>query len=453
MTISNIIKWREAIKLSAIFFLSTLVINSCKKKEDSNLGLEIQPQGDQLSVVVEDTVQLTTYSVPSDSVQTNAVSSNTLLGSYVDPYFGKVDASVYTQIRLDGAVDFTPDGGSLTDIVLDSVILYLRLNGMYGNFDAQDFEVYQITEDLDVDSKYYSTTTKTTSSLNLVASGEGTIIPDLVNDGYVNGIKTDAPILRIPLSTSDFGQPIIDQSGTGVLDGNDGTGAFMDWFKGLKIIVNNVNQSTNEGGILYVDLEDNDTKITMYFRDVVNVESLQFDLNINNKSAHFSNFDIDITNSDVAALLADSTEGEDLFFLQTMGGPKAKVSFENLQDYIDSGNVVINKAELVLPTQYYVSDKYLPASELFILRTNADGKEVFLPDFSTAGGAIYDYSTASYRFDITRYVAGLFKGDYEISPMTIISNGNAVTANRVVFNGSNTSLKDKPKLVLTFSKY
>ncbi len=453
MTISNSIKWRKAVQLSAIFFFSTLVINSCKKKEDSNLGLEIQPQGDQLSVVVEDTIQLTTYSVPSDSVQTNAVTSNTMLGSYVDPYFGKISASIYTQIRLDGAVDFTPDGGVLTDIVMDSVILYLRLNNLYGNFDAQNFEVYQITEDLDIDSKYYSTTTKTTSSLNLVAAGGGTIVPDLVNNGTVNGSQTDAPILRIPLSITDFAQPIIDQSGTGVLDGNDGTGAFMDWFKGLKIMVNNTNQGVNEGGILYIDLEDNDTKITMYFRDIVNAEALQFDLNINSKSAHFSNLNIDITNSAVEALYADSTQGENLFFLQTMGGPKAKVSFENIQDYIDSGNVVINKAELVLPTQYYVSDKYLPASELFILRTNASGKEVFLPDFSTSGGSLYDYSTASYRFDITRYVAGLFKGDYELTPMTIISNGNAVTANRVVFNGSNTQLKDKPKLVLTFTRY
>ena len=59
----------------------------------------------------------------------------------------------------------------------------------------------------------------------------------------------------------------------------------------------------------------------------------------------------------------------------------------------------------------------------------------------------------SFTFNITRYLNQLIAGEFENLPLTIIAGGNGVTANRVVFNGPNTILKDKPKLIITYSKY
>jgi hypothetical protein len=448
----NLFKKRKVEKLSAILFLGIILFASCKKNQD-NLGLEVQPQSDQLNVTVSDTTQLITYSSVSDSIRTDELTNNNLLGSYVDPFFGGVKTSVYTQIRLDGAVDFTPDGGSLSDIVVDSVIFYIKLNNLYGDIDPQDFEIYQITEDIYLDSSYYSNRNVATSSINLVEAGQGYISPDIVSNGTVNGVEVDFPVLRIPLSIADFATPIINQSGTGVLGGNDDTGEFLEWFKGIKLTVNNPSQVDNEGGVYYVDLLDANSKITMYFRDVVQQDTSEFDFNINDASARFNEYELDQTGTDVEAVLQDSTQGEQLFFMQTMGGPRAKIFIPNLEDYKGQGNVIVNKAELKLPTQFYVTDNLTPPSECFIILTDSTGADRFLPDYTENQVTVYDYTTASYTIDVTRYVNQVLSGELENGSLSIIANGTGVTANRVVFNGSNTLLKDKPKLVLTFSEY
>lgn len=430
--------------LSATFFVgSTLFFSSCKK-EDNQLGLGLHPEDDLLNLVVTDTLQLITYSALSDSVVSDELSSSNLLGSYVDPYMGKMSSSVYTQIRLEGAIDFIPDGGSIADIVVDSVNLYIAITDYYGILDEQTFEVYRITEDFFVDSTYYSSQMLANDGLDLVVSGQGNISP--------NGV-----LLTIPLSVNDFASPIVNESGTGTLDGNDGTGEFVEWFKGLYIKVNNPLQSSGEGSILYLDLESTSSKITMYYRHtlgpVTEHDTLEFDFNINSSCARFSNFDQDYSASLVEQVLNDSVLGQETFFTQTMGGVRAKVAIPHVLNLLDSGNIIINKASLILPIQYYEGDPIYPSSELFLVSTNDDGTISFLPDYEDDRGGNFDSGESSYTFNITRYMNQLISGELTNNPLTIISPGNAVTANRVVFNGPNTVLKDKPKLVVTYSKY
>ncbi len=429
--------------LSAGFFITGILLTGCKKK-DNELGLGLHPEEDLVGLKSIDTLSLITYSEVSDSIVTDELASSNLLGSYVDPYFGKVEASVYTQIRLEGAVDFIPSGGTLNDIALDSVILYLDMTGYYGTLDDQTFEVYQVAEDFFEDSTYYSNATLTTDVVNLVATGMGTMTP--------NG-----SLISIPLSLDDFAQPIVDQSGTGVLGGNDGDGEFVDWFKGLYIKVNNTAQMEGEGAILYLDLESSDSKVTLYYRDTlgtsVDHDTLAFDFNINSSSARFSNFSQNYTGSMVEQILNDNTLGQEVFFTQTMGGVRAKVEIPYTLNILDSGNVIINKAELILPVQYYPGSPLYPADNLYLVTDNEDGSISFIPDYNDSPGGNFDDDESSYTFNITRYYNQLISGEITPTPLTIISAGNAVSANRVVFNGPETILKDKPKVVVTYSKY
>lgn len=434
---------RIALVLSASFFITSVLLSSCKKK-DNELGLGLQPDEDKIGLNQIDTLSLITFSVESDSIVTDELSSGNLLGSYIDPYLGKAEANIYTHIRLEGAVDFTPDGGTLNDLVLDSVILYLDITGYYGRLDEQTFEVYQVTEDFYEDSSYYSNSTLTTDVINLVETGMGTITP--------NGSK-----LSIPLSLTNFAQPIVAQSGTGVLDGNDGDGEFVDWFKGLHIKVNNPSQALGEGGILYLDLESSDSKITLYYRDTLGASSehdtLEFDFNINSSCARFTNFNQDYSGTMVEQILLDSTYGQELFFAQAMGGIRAKVDIPFLINVLDSGDVVVNKAELILPIQYYPGDPLYPSDILYLVMENEDGTISFIPDYNNSPGGNFDDDESSYTFNITSYYNQLISGEITAGPLTILSSGNGVTANRVVFNGPETILKDKPKVVVTYSKY
>jgi hypothetical protein len=454
MNISYFNRKRIVGMLSVVCFI-LLLFAQCKK-DKSQLGLNVQPQSDQIGLMVSDTSTLHTYSTLSDSIATDELNAAALLGSYMDPFFGKVSASIYTQIRLAGSVDFTPEGGTLADLEVDSVVLYLVISGGYGNLDAQTFEVYQMEENIFMDFTYYSNKVIPNTGLNLVPIGEGTIVPNASAPGFVGGVQTNNPILRIPLSVNDFAMPIINQSGIGPLISNDGDNGFVSWFKGL-YITTNTNQEINEGSILYLDLLSPNSKVTMFYRDNSGLPSeydtLRFDFNINASCARFGNYQHDYTGTPVEAQLNDTTLGQQLFYLQAMGGVRGNIALPNVERYKDSGNIIINKAELVIPVQYYTTDAYLPPSELFLVRQLPDVGIAFIPDYNDSRGGNYVASTKSYTFNITRYLNQLIAGEYENRPLTIVTSGNAVTANRVVFNGAQTTLKDKPKLIITYSKF
>ena len=56
----------------------------------------------------------------------------------------------------------------------------------------------------------------------------------------------------------------------------------------------------------------------------------------------------------------------DVFYLQALGGAKAKIHFPHLTDFIDSGKVVVNKAELVLPGSIQFVRQFYPIG-IFVL--------------------------------------------------------------------------------------
>lgn len=433
----------------SIFFLLTAI--SCKKKEN-DLGLAIQPQGDELSVVISDTTKLLTYIEKSEEIRTDELSGDNLLGSYIDPFFGKVEAAIFAQLRLSASVDFTPSGGNLNDLVVDSVMLYLKMSNFYGNTQAQNFEVYQLNDVLNIDSNYYSNTTRDSVIGNLVASGQGLITPKPYSLGTVEGEVVSESILGIPLDINTVGWNIINQSGTGVLNGNDATGEFTDWYKGLLIKTKTV-QNTNEGGIIYTDLLNEYSKVTIFYRDTAQKDTIAFDLNFNSQSARYHRVNLDNSGTYVGNVLADSTLGQTQFFTQTLGGVKGKVYFPNINEYIKEGKVIVNKAELVLPAQYYALDKYLPSTQLYLTRPNEEGNDVFIEDFSEDLGGTYDFNNNEYVFNVTRHINKIFAEEIENTPLSIITSQSGITANRVVFNGQESTLKDKPKLKLTFTKY
>ena len=366
--------------------------------------------------------------------------------------------SIYTQIRLENSVDFRPDGASsLDDIVVDSVVLYLAMDGYYGNEGSQTFEVYQLDEDLHIDSNYYTNSTINYISTDLVANGQNLISVDPLVPGYVEGELVDEAIIRIPLSNSAFALPIMNESGNSALDGNDGENEFLDWFKGLLITTNNTNQTSNQGAIYYIDLLSDYSKVTLFYRDTSGLsqdhDTIAFDFNLNANCARFHSSEINYTSTIVDATITDTSLGNELFYVQPLGGCKGKVYFPYL-DALSDTSVMINKAELILPFQFYLLDAYRPPSTLILSTKNNDGETIFLSDFfeSNHGGTI-DLVNSQYRFNITRHINEVINGTKENQPISILSLGSGISANRAILNGANTSKKDQPKLIITYTNY
>src|SRR5436190_2189751 len=83
------------------------------------IGLDVQPPNDRINLIYSDSTTITAYTVREDSLRTDETTYQ-LLGSYLDPVFGRTDASIFAQVTT------VLPGVSFGDsTVLDSLVLSL----------------------------------------------------------------------------------------------------------------------------------------------------------------------------------------------------------------------------------------------------------------------------------------------------------------------------------------
>ena len=445
---------RRAFWLSVLCFFT--LTTSCKKDKfkENNVGKGLLSENDLLGLSLIDTVSITSKTILADSLRTDEVSENMLLGSYVDPIFGKTQAEIYTQVRISGAVNFTPISTNFTDIIVDSFYLQLPLiSTFYGELTPQTFEVYRLTENLFIDSIYYSNQTKTTGATNFVASGFETITPNTTASVVIDG-ETKVPMLRIRLDET-LAWEIINETGNPSLASNDGESGFVKWFKGLYIKVNNPSQVSGDGAILAVNMQGAESKLVLNYRDVSDVgnEKKMFNLNLGAQVAYFNHFSHDYTSTSIDNQLNNPALGNTEFYIQTMAGLNGEIDFPFLKNLSVIENLIINKAELVFPFDFDGSSPYGPPTSLFLLAFSNEGEKIFLPDqFLGSIDGTANTTAKTYTFNITTFINRVIEGKLENSKLLISPVGGSVSASRVVVKGKQSSAA-KPILKLYYSTY
>ena len=430
-----------------LFTLGLATLNSCNK--NNTFGLEINPESQLISVFQSDTFDIHTFTVLSDSIRTDELNGPSPLGNYIDPIFGNVNSSIYTQIRLEQSYDFRPDHGDLDSIVVDSVILYLTLNGFYGDINPQTIRVEQLNEEIFKDSSYYSNTSISSNTTDL--SLGLTVKSDPMLPGYFAGEPVNKSVLNIPLDPQLFAQPIINESGNTTLNGNDEDGEFLSWFFGLKI---SASTATN-GGLYYIDMTDSYTRIRLFYRDTTGNETehdtLDFDFNINSNCAFFHHVEHDYSNTVIEDALNNNENNQ--FFVQSLAGVNGRMFIPGF-DSLRTQNIMVNRAEVILPFEDYAYDEFLAPVSLFLSRKK-DSTDEFLPDlFEGNLGGGYNNTSKNYSFNITRHVNELIADSTLVNDtIKILPSGNGVSANRVILNGMNSIKKNKAKAVITYTKY
>jgi hypothetical protein len=414
-------------------FLAGLIISfnflfSCK--EPDNVGLEVLPKSDVGSVSFTDTVSLQTSIIKEDSIPSTGNSAN-LVGAINDNLFGVTSASFYSQILPSS---FSVSFG--TNPVCDSIILTLAYSGYYGDTAAtHNFEVYKMEESI-VDSVVYYSNKSFTTSDQLATFTTSDIRP---NDS-IGGV---APHLRIPLD-SNLSATFFNASSS-VYGSNS---AFTDFFKGI-YVKDNSSPSLLAGSILYFSLKDTMSKITLYYNDSL---SFSFPLNGNGKVNHFEH------NNYSGAIFAnnfnDLVFGSNLCYVQSMAGVKTKVDFPYLNNLKQSGNISINKAQLVITIDNTTISTYAAHSSLFLVGIDSVGKSYFLPDWVSASATFGGTQTSgTYTFLITRYIQQVLSGSRKDYGLYLVASAAAVNANRTVVGGSvspySPSIKMKLKLNYT----
>lgn len=433
----------------AVFFILSLAILSGCRKPDEDLGLELLP-GDPLGVTGEEAA-IHAYTFQDSAIRTSGLTRN-LLGAYVDPEFGLVKAGLVAQLRLSSSN--VGQGQNNDGLVADSLVLSLIYDATathYGALGAQRFEVYEVSEDLSVDTVYQSNDIPEILTESLVEGGSALIVPDPIGTVVVGG-DTVSPQLRIRL-TSTLAERFLDAFGTADLADNN---AFLQFFKGLYVKVENGPQSPLAEGVLYFDLLNAGSKVTLHYHDTdLEPKSYEFPITENSVRYTVSEFDrSQATDPGLQAALADTVAAATKVYLQALSGPRVAVRMPGILDYAVQGRALA-KAELIVPIHGEVNELLPPPALVFLFRRDETGADAFLPDQLGGVGTIdgnYRPDEKEFRFNVTRYVQGVLNGDIPANGFEMVASSNGVTANRAVLAGP-AAEEGRMRLLLTFTTY
>lgn len=442
---SNLIKsnkLRKTLSFSASFFTLLLLFigisfNACK--ESDTLGGNLLPSNDQSQFESSAKFNLTTFTVKEDSIKSDDLTSS-LLGSYVDPIFGKSTASLITQfISSSNQLNFG------VNPVADSIVLTMTYSGYYGKISKLDglqkIRIYKLSNNVYRDSGYYSAINpfKYVSESDFIS--EYTFLPDPTGK-YQTG--TPVQKFRLPLS---FGQSFLDNQLT------INSGGFLNFFKGLYFRPMNDFQATGNGAILSFNLISAETpsKLTLYFHNDASSAVQQFDMVINSDCARINFFKHERNGIHaISSQLADSTQGKTQLFVQNMAGLSSKIWFTNLESWKDSMPIAITKAELTVPVETSLIDIYGIQSRLLLVEKGTDGQYTSIPDFELGDNyfnGYYDPTSKTFKFNLALYLQEVISGKRTQKGLYLVPTASAIGANRVVLKGSNFI-----KLNVTYSK-
>lgn len=440
------------LKTYCLIFFSIIIISACN--EDPNeIGLNLQPENEKYNVEINDTSTIVSYSLLHDSVRTDEVSKS-LLGGIYDPIFGKTTAGFCTQIHLS---TLEKDFGESP--VLDSVVLSLSYYGYFGDTTtAQTLKVFELTQDIYYDTSYYSNSVieydnNPLANINFYPHPNDSILIDTV--------KYPA-LLNINLSniSQEFGNTLLNATEDQLATNAE----FINLFKGVYVCTEPVN-AQGEGAMLFLNLISEYSKISVYYSNAEE-DSLSFALSIDSYCARFNIYDHN--NYDEASqefknevLEHDTILGSDIFYLQSLGGVKAKITFPFIKDWSKSNNKVINKAQLVFhvnEADLAIDDKYIP-SELIVVKTDEEGLYYNIDDLNEGDdyyGGVYDSTNKEYSFNITRHLQSILNNNEVNNDLYLLISGASVNVNRILLNGpiplAPAQISEALDLKLTYTK-
>lgn len=444
-----------SLPVSLLFsILLILALFSCKK-DPYEIGIDLLPPSDTLNVLTTDTCTVMAFSVGQDSIRTDEATS-LALGCMLDPVFGKTSASFYTQLRLSSeGADFGKNP------VLDSLVLCLYYNGYYGDTTTQqNVKVYELNQDLNIDSGYFSNQTATTYS-NLIANLN--FVPHPTDSVSVNGKKLRAH-LRINLSRLNnyLGNKLLYAPASVLADNS----SFLTFMKGLYLEASPVGY---KGALLNFSTGDGSSRMTAYFHDGNDPanDSLSYDFLLNDQCARFTHIDhhgyLDASPELKRQILShDSAQGANQLFLQGLAGVRIKVKFPYMKTFGKGKVVAINDAVLMFKNPD--SDTTLsPPPSLNLVRQDSIGRIAFLSDENEGTsyfGGTYNKSTRTYFFRITKHIQKVILGRYTNSfDLYILVNNptkKELIPDRVTINGTRPAIpgtdENRFRLKLTYTK-
>ncbi len=387
------------------------------------------PPSEKINVKYTDDFTLEAYTFSTDSILSSKMNP-ALLGSKVDPVFGTSKADFITQTRLSNPQDFG------NQPVADSLILYLRANGYYGDGDyEQILEVYELIKDFGEDTTDYYSNLSLEGILSESLIGTTTFQPK--NDTLVS-VKLDVSIAQ---KIVDVGNYELQKE-------------FREVFKGIYVTSENV---TEGGGITYFDLLSSDSKLIIYYHNADTDSTISYDCVINDKCVSINRYSHDYETADVTYKIShlDDLIPDSVIYAMGMGGVYTRIDLSFLESWRrDSMPVAINNAEIIVSLSAYDPfSEMFPPPEKLVLKTMNENKEFILVFDALLGDDYFDgkldEENGLYHFKITTQLQDFLRKTDDLTIYLFVRDSNISPCRVVLSNGENSN---KIQLKLTYSR-
>jgi hypothetical protein len=437
--------------------ISLFILSSCKRQD----GIGLDPATEVTGTLLTDT-SVIANTVPEDSVITNNAKARAPLAYFKDPELGTTEANIAVVLSTPGAVSYTLPTGTIT---IDSarLILPYSTNGFYGDslLSAYKIDVHQLSERIVTSKGYYNTkhfefNSALLGTKTFAARAHDTLkILSQVKGGPDTLIKVP-PQVRVPIDADFIKQNFFNASQSSLTT----PAIFENFVKGLYITLDK-NQTTGAGGNMFFNLTN--AALTVYYRNnsgtAIDTTAISLALGTNvNEIKHTYSTNVK------AALANTSTNG--LIYLQGLVGLRAKVTLPDVKKiFASAGNVVINRAELVVKVNPGSAAPFAPIKRLSLYKYDIAHQRTTLQDASTtdprASAALggYNATTGEYHFIVTAYLQDLLRGkavDYGtyLAPTdptiaTTDLSPNANYAERSIVSAKNSPYRIKLNIIYT----
>lgn len=393
--------------------------------EESGLGMNLVDgntlyNGQQATLTANSAL-----SIREDSLTTTNFSFG-CIGNYQDATFGRVSATLYTQIALDehtGSIN-------MAENIIDSVVLTLVKDHTYPDSTATynfHFEVMHLAEPLLTDTVYYSCDTLAVDPTAKYFDQTVTVTP------------TDS-VVRLKLDNSI--STILNQTGSAE--------DFITATKGLRIRITDA----GDDGMLGINFKATNTCITVYHRySADDTVDATYPFLLGNGTSHFIHFEHDYTSSVTGG--ADSIDGTAALYIEPLAGYNLLISFDSAVRAFVAAHptAVLHHAELLLPVTSPTTPS-LPDRILAVAKRDS-ANDVYTDDLMmditsmARFDGTYDASRNCYRLRVTQHLQGLLRAGVDHGTLLVL-NSRRSSAARAIING--LSATDHPRIEFIYTE-
>jgi hypothetical protein len=450
--------------------ISFFILNSCK---DPGNGLDLTP-ANQINTILTDTSTIRTVTVREDSIITTGLTQDPL-GYLQDPQIGTTESSLAIALNL--PVDGLTFG---KNAALDSAVLVLNYGKeFYGNSNLPFIvNVYQLGEIINPSKAYFNTKnwrfnptiigSKTIQSFNLKDSLR---IMDIVR-GRQDTSKRVPPQLRIPLSGSFINPNFLKADSSRFFDNV----RFNNFIKGLYITIDH---SNNANGIVFFNLASTGKSgLDLYYKSnngsLIDTTVMHFGITKDSTAATIKH----TYTSAVQTQLSNPTQQFSTVYTQPLAGLRTKINFPFIKSLKALGEIIINKAELIINVEGNSNIFFGTAPRLALYHSDIADQRQPVPDNNLGQtqtsdprtldarefGGFFDPVHNRYKFVITAYIQDILSGkltqyntyiapvfNSESDAKLIFAPATGSTAARSIIGGGN-STNYKMKLNIIYTK-